>query len=372
MKFYFKKIQINIKLTHVHSFIFLLYFGFFYSTNIFAQSPIKPPDSNISDTSNASSPSEVSGSASPIKPPEIINPSAVMTGGAPNVIQNTPPSVGMPNAGTAGIPAGMPNAGPAGIPNPATIQNNTLGQISGASISNSISKILGDAGEVSIPVLMFNDQEITNINRAIDSLKNNQIYVPEGLEKKDEKIPEEDPEKNEENEIVENEKSYIYLGSVIYFSANDWVIWLNDQKISTSTNNEQKEIYVSGVDKDRIKVRWKMSLTKWKILSGKKDETMAPRLDFDSNIVESEFELRPNQTYILGSNSVVEGKAVIALIKKKESKEKSTAKKSDTSQVISNSIEQNNPIAKGGNILSTIKNLQQMNQQLDENKEQIR
>jgi len=360
MKFYFKNNQINIKLTHVHSLIFLLYFGFFYSIDIFAQSPIKPPDSNISDNSNASSPSEVSGSASPIKPPEIINPSALMNGGVANGIQNTPSSVA------------MPNAGPPGIPNPATIQNNTLGQISGASISNSISKILGDAGEVNIPVLMFNDQELTNINRAIDSLKNNQIYVPEGLEKKEEKIPEEDPEKNEENEIVENEKSYIYLGSVIYFSANDWVIWLNDQKISTSTNNEQKEIYVSSVDKDRIKVRWKMSLTKWKILSGKKDETMAPRLDFDSNIVESEFELRPNQTYILGSNSVVEGKAVIALIKKKESKEKSTAKKPDTSQVISNSIEQNNPIAKGGNILSTIKNLQQMNQQLDENKEQIR
>ena len=344
MKFYLRKIQINIKLIPVHFFNFLFffgfYFGFFIITKTFAQSPIKPAEIPSAGMPN--------------------NPSAGM------------PLGGMPNNPAAGMPNGPLPSMPGGMQNPMGIQNNTLGQISGASISNSISKILGDAGEPNITVLMFNDQEEANINRAIDSLKNNQIYVPEGLEKQEEKVVEEDPEKKEENEIEENEKSYIYLSSVIYFSANDWVIWLNDQKISTSTNNEQKEIYVSNADKDRIKIRWKMSLTKWKILSGKKDETLAPRLDFDSNTVESEFELRPNQTYILGSNSVVEGKAVIALIKKKESKEKSSAKKSETTKTINDSIDQNNPIAKGGNILSTIKNLQQMNQQLDENKEQIR
>ena len=39
---------------------------------------------------------------------------------------------------------------------------------------------------------MFNDQEIANVNRALDSLKNNQIFVPEGLDKPEEKPKEEE------------------------------------------------------------------------------------------------------------------------------------------------------------------------------------
>ena len=249
----------------------------------------------------------------------------------------------------------------------------SLGKISAESISNSIAKILGDNNENNIPVLMFNDQEFANINRALDSLKNNQIFVPEGLEKVEEKPVQE--EKKEENEVEENEKSYIYLGSLIYFTPSDWVIWLNDQKILTSNNDPQKEIYVTKVLPDRINVKWKMSLTKWKILSGKRDETQAPRLDFNSNIVESEFELRPNQTYILGSNSVVEGKAVVALIRKKESKDKSSTKRTPGSsdQSSTGSQEQSSPIVNGSSgILSTVKSISQMNKQLDENVQEVR
>jgi hypothetical protein len=305
------------------------------------------------------------------------------------------PGIPNPNAPSAiNNPAGMnPAMNGANPPSPSAMNNQgnppnqnyginqlsndakTLGQISAESISNSISKILGDNSTITVPVLMFNDQEIANINRALDSLKNNQIFVPEGLEKIEEKPAEEDQEKKEESEVEENEKSYIYLGSLIYFTPSDWVIWLNDQKISTSTNDPQKEIYVTKVLSDRINVKWKMSLTKWKILSGKRDETQAPRLDFNSNIVESEFELRPNQTFILGSNSVVEGKAVIALIKKKESKDKSSAKRTPGSsdQSSTGSQEQSSPIVNGSSgILSTVKSISQMNKQLDENVQEVR
>ena len=367
------------KFSIVNSWLFLLIFSsLIFSYQSLAQSPIKP------------------NSASPILPssmnPAIPNasaPSAMNNPNPPTALPNpTPPSaMNNPNPPTGMNPA-IPNpTAPAGMNNPGNPPNQnyginqlnndakTLGQISAESISNSISKILGDNSTIAVPVLMFNDQEIANINRALDSLKNNQIFVPEGLEKKEEKPTEEDQEKKEESEVEENEKSYIYLGSLIYFTPSDWVIWLNDQKISTSNNDPQKEIYVTKVLSDRINVKWKMSLTKWKILSGKRDETQAPRLDFNSNIVESEFELRPNQTFILGSNSVVEGKAVIALIKKKESKDKSSAKRTPGSsdQSSTGSQEQSSPIVNGSSgVLSAIKSISQMNQQLDQNVEQVR
>ena len=127
------------------------------------------------------------------------------------------PGIPNPSAPTgvnnlSGMNPGIPNAiPPTGMNNPGNPPNQnyginqltndakTLGQISGESISNSISKILGDNSTITVPVLMFNDQEIANINRALDSLKNNQIFVPEGLEKKEEKPAEEDQEKKEEN-----------------------------------------------------------------------------------------------------------------------------------------------------------------------------
>ena len=219
---------------------------------------------------------------------------------------------------------------------------------------------------------MFSNQELSNINRALDSLKNNQIFVPEESndEKKmsDAEIAEqqvkEEEERKKREEIEQNEKSYIYLGSIIYFSNNDWVIWLNDQKISNKINDSNKEIYIKSISSNNVSIRWRMSLSKWKILSGKKDDTLAPRISAESNLVESEFVLRPNQTYILGSNNVVEGKAVIALIKKKESSKDELKNKPKDSSSSSNT--QSNPLGKATNALSTIQTIQKMNKQMEE------
>ncbi len=49
--------------------------------------------------------------------------------------------------------------------------------------------------------------------------------------------------------------------------------------------------------------------TKWKIISGKKSEELAPKIN-SLNQVEVEFELKPNQTFTLGTNSVSEGRQI--------------------------------------------------------------
>lgn len=172
--------------------------------------------------------------------------------------------------------------------------------------------------------LMFDDEENDHIGRAINSLRSNEIYVPEGAEggTGDENLTPEERKKNaedkkraEENEA--NEKSYIYLASIIYFTPKDWAVWINQQKITHESNRWDKELYVKSIQKDRVKIVWKISLSKWKILSNSKPESEAPKVNAN-NQIEVEFELKQNQTFMLNTHSVVEGKAAIALMRKRE------------------------------------------------------
>ena len=176
--------------------------------------------------------------------------------------------------------------------------------------------------------LMFDDQESGNLDRAIDSFKNNQAYSPEDAESdgtanasanEDDKKKLEEAErlrKAEELKNQENEKSYIYLASVIYFNPKDWIVWINEKKITSKTNDPKKELFVESIRKDSAKILWKLNLSKWKIISGRKEE-FAPKINAE-NQIEIRFELKPNQTFVLSSNKVVEGKALVALLKKKE------------------------------------------------------
>jgi hypothetical protein len=178
--------------------------------------------------------------------------------------------------------------------------------------------------------LMFDDQEYENLQDAIESLKNNQIYVPDGSDA-NEILTEEGRKKSEAEEKLrkakelenqENEKSYIYLASIIYFNPKDWIIWINDKKITSKTNDPKKELYVETISKGKVSILWKLSLSKWKIISGKKEE-FAPRTN-NENQIEIRFELKPNQTFILSSSKITEGKALINLQKKKEESDTAT------------------------------------------------
>lgn len=173
--------------------------------------------------------------------------------------------------------------------------------------------------------LMLDDQESGNLERAVDAFKNNQPYTPEGSDSTDvSKNSTEDEKAKAEAERLkqieeaknrENEKSYIYLASIIYFSPKDWIVWINERKITSQTNDPKKELYVESIKKDRATILWKLSLSKWRVISGK-SEDLAPKTNSD-NQIEIHFELKPNQTYILSANKVVEGKALIALLKQK-------------------------------------------------------
>ena len=168
-------------------------------------------------------------------------------------------------------------------------------------------------GTNKVSSLMFSDEELSDLDRAIDSFKSGQAYTsqqdPKNIlnAKKDKKIKDPDAED-------ENEKSYIYLASIIYYSPKEWALWINNLKITSNSNKNTKELFVKEIYPGSAKIVWSLSISKWKILSGKKSEESAPKLNAKNN-VEISFTLRPNQTFILGSNRVVEGRAVTNLLK---------------------------------------------------------
>lgn len=169
--------------------------------------------------------------------------------------------------------------------------------------------------------LMFDDEENNNAERALESFRNNQQFVPEENEEEkslNAKKRGEEDQKAQEKEMVENEKSFIYLASIIYFGAKDWAVWINDQKITYDSNNSKKELYLTSVKNNSVKLMWKISLSKWKILSGQRPNAPSPSVN-SNNQVEVEFELQPNQTFSLKSDKVSEGRAIITLIKSKSS-----------------------------------------------------
>lgn len=175
--------------------------------------------------------------------------------------------------------------------------------------------------------LMFDDKENDNIERAVDSLKSNQLYVPEDGSEDNidpeaaKKKKEEDDAKEKQKQSEFNAKSYIYLASIMYSTPQDWVVWINDKKITSETNNKTKELYLKSVQKDQVSIMWSVSASKLKVLLGKKAEDLKLKVN-DNNQIEVQFILQPNQTFVLGSNSVVEGRAVTSsIIKKKESEQ---------------------------------------------------
>jgi hypothetical protein len=207
----------------------------------------------------------------------------------------------------------------------------------GAPQKSTLTDELGTGGGIAsillgaeIKSLMFDDEEIANIDRAVESLKNNQIYIPTDDESQknlteEEKKKKEEEDKKKSSQSEDNEKSYIYLASIIYFTPKDWAIWINQQKITPETNKPTNEFYLTSVKKDSVKILWKLSLSKWKILSaGSKNEGTPPATNKD-NQVEIEFELQQNQTFVLSSRTVVEGRAVVAILKKKEDENKAKA-----------------------------------------------
>lgn len=148
--------------------------------------------------------------------------------------------------------------------------------------------LLGDEKPYS---LMFDEKEISDVEKAVDSFKNGQLYSPES-------------DKSGE-EIDPNRKSYAFLASIMYIDKNYWSVWINNKKITSNENYVTNELYIESISKEKVSVVWTMSPTKWKILLGlNSEEEVAVNA---ANQVVTKFQLKPNQSYLLAAKTVIEG-----------------------------------------------------------------
>jgi hypothetical protein len=152
--------------------------------------------------------------------------------------------------------------------------------------------------------LMFNKEESANIKTAIDSYYNDPLDP--GLREK--KFQKQNPEKVEAKKENNENQSNIYLASILFLNQDNWAAWINNEKITSQTNSYDNEIFIKSISHNKIKIIWQMGVTKWKILSGySPDSDITPKLNKDGKI-EIATELKPNQTFILKTKKIIEGK----------------------------------------------------------------
>ncbi|MCE3255866.1 MAG: hypothetical protein K0R25_1360 [Rickettsiaceae bacterium] len=147
--------------------------------------------------------------------------------------------------------------------------------------------------------LMYTDEQLSRIQEAIDSYKNNtplKKSLTEGEENKS------------GGEAEKRPVSYVYLGLILYKAPNNWSIWINDQKISYKDNKVGNEFYVKSINQNKVDIVWTMSISRWRIIANKKSSEGAPVNQ--NNEVEINFSLSFNQGYLIDTNTIVEGRII--------------------------------------------------------------
>lgn len=169
--------------------------------------------------------------------------------------------------------------------------------------------------------LMFSDEEIDNLKRAVNSYESGEaLEIDDGVANNNDDEDLENAKKREQELVELNERSKIHLGSIMYFNKKKWAIWLNKTKITAQNNDKNNEFFVKRISRDKAYILWSLSLSKWRILSGATPEDAKIKVN-DKNQVMINFVLRPNQSFLLRHSRIIEGHDVSLVSKEEGAKE---------------------------------------------------
>lgn len=104
-----------------------------------------------------------------------------------------------------------------------------------------------------------------------------------------------------------NFDSSVYLDSILFFSKKNWSIWANGRKISNDDSSSDSVI-VRNINEEFVDLSWMIHKGKWKIISTGQEEKYRNSFKENGDKIEIMFRLKPNQTYLLIDNKVIEGK----------------------------------------------------------------
>ena len=98
---------------------------------------------------------------------------------------------------------------------------------------------------------------------------------------------------------------FIYLNSIMYISKNAWSIWINNNKITNLTNNNN-DINVIDISPLYVTIAWKITPLQWESINTNNKISEGKYKIYD-NYVELFIKLSPNQTYLPSKNQIIEG-----------------------------------------------------------------
>jgi len=99
-----------------------------------------------------------------------------------------------------------------------------------------------------------------------------------------------------------------FLDSLVYYSAKDWLVWINGEKITQDTSKESSNIHVVQISADKVTVEWfplemNRVLDTWRQFPN--SEVMV-----DAGHGQVVFTLKPNQTFSSYTMTVLEGRVL--------------------------------------------------------------
>lgn len=95
-----------------------------------------------------------------------------------------------------------------------------------------------------------------------------------------------------------------FLSSIAYQSPNDWVVWINDEKIIPSSGVSSAGLKVLSINNEKVTIEWQPE--RMDKIADESDTDGSVQVDFMKNKVI--FTLKANQTFTSYAMRVVEGK----------------------------------------------------------------
>lgn len=102
---------------------------------------------------------------------------------------------------------------------------------------------------------------------------------------------------------------FIYLNSIMYISKDAWSIWVNNNKITNLTNNNN-DINVIEISPLYVLLGWKITNLQWQSISVN-NTIKENQYKIYNDYVELFVRLSPNQTYLPNKNQIIEGMPII-------------------------------------------------------------
>jgi hypothetical protein len=162
-------------------------------------------------------------------------------------------------------------------------------------------------GQTLMKSLLFSDEDITAIRSARFFYEQHRNGVVNGG------IAEDDFLRNLEKitslKSDTGPKTFTYpqffLSSIAYYSPNDWVVWINNEKITQNSGVSASGLRVTKISGEKVVVEWKPEKMD-KIIDNGAVSDDGVQVDFMRNKVV--FPLKANQTFSSYAMRVVEGK----------------------------------------------------------------